>query len=46
MELMNALSKKLLWLWPGDSLGHQEGERPPLEAGTRRLVKGQQPTKT
>jgi hypothetical protein len=27
-----------LWLWHGDSLGTQEGEHPPLEAGTRGLV--------
>jgi hypothetical protein len=45
MELMSALSQTLLWLWPGNSLGHQEGECPPLEVGTRGLVKEQQTIK-
>jgi hypothetical protein len=30
---------QLLWLWPGDSSGTQEEDRPPLEACTRALMK-------
>jgi hypothetical protein len=33
---------RVLWLWHGDSSGTKEGERTPLEAGTRGLVKIQQ----
>jgi hypothetical protein len=40
------VSRELLWLWDGSSSGTQEGERPPLEASTRGLVKGQQTKKT
>jgi hypothetical protein len=36
------VSQELLWLWSEDISGTQEEERPLLEAGTRRLVKGQQ----
>jgi hypothetical protein len=32
---------ELLWFWDVDSSGTQEVERPPLEAGTRELAKGQ-----
>jgi hypothetical protein len=31
-----------LWLWIEDGSGTLEEERPPLEADTRRVVKGQQ----
>jgi hypothetical protein len=33
----------LLWLWDGDSSGTQEGDRLPLEAGTRGLVRDSRP---
>jgi hypothetical protein len=33
-------------LWSGDCSGTQARERPPLEAGTRGLVKGQQTEET
>jgi hypothetical protein len=35
-----------MWLWQGESSGSEEGERLPLEAVTRGLVKGQQTEKT
>jgi hypothetical protein len=35
-----------MWPWRVDNSETQEGERPPLEAGTRGLVKGQQTGKT
>jgi hypothetical protein len=40
------VSQQLLWLWKGDSSRTQEGERPPLEAGTRGIVKSQHTNKT
>jgi hypothetical protein len=43
---MNITQQELLWLCEGNSSVTQEGERPPLEAGTRGLVKGQQTEKT
>jgi hypothetical protein len=43
MERECTVSQVLLWLWDGDSLGTQEGERPPLEAGTRGLIRDSRP---
>jgi hypothetical protein len=40
------VSQESLWIWHGDSSGAQEGERSPLEAGTRGLVKGRQTGKS
>jgi hypothetical protein len=37
------LSQESLWLWSGDSYGTQEGERPPLEAGTRGVMRHSKP---
>jgi hypothetical protein len=34
----STVNQESLWLWCGDSLGTQEEERPPLEAGVRGLV--------
>jgi hypothetical protein len=34
--------RDLAWLWRGDSLRIWEGERPPLEAGTRGVLKREQ----
>jgi hypothetical protein len=36
------VSQELLWLWRRESSGTQEEESPPLEVGTRELVKEQQ----
>jgi hypothetical protein len=35
----STVSQELLWLRHGESSGTQEGDRSPLEAGTRGLVK-------
>jgi hypothetical protein len=41
------VSQMLLWLWHGDSSGTQrKGDRQPLEASIRGLVKRQQTEKT
>jgi hypothetical protein len=37
------LKRQLLRLWRGNGLGTQEGERPPLEAGTRGLMEDSRP---
>jgi hypothetical protein len=37
------VSHVLPWLWDGDNLGTQEGERPLLEAGTQILVRDSGP---
>jgi hypothetical protein len=39
----STVSQVLLWLWDGNSSGIQEGKRPPLEAGTRELVRDSRP---
>jgi hypothetical protein len=39
MEKDCAVNHVLLWLWEGDSLGTEEGDRQPLEAGARGLVR-------
>jgi hypothetical protein len=41
LKMENALES--LWLWDGDSSGTHEGERQPLEAGTRGLVRHSKP---
>jgi hypothetical protein len=38
--------QECLWLWLGNKSGNQEGERPPLDAGTRSIVKGEQTERT
>jgi hypothetical protein len=43
MKLVTALNKDPLWLWDWNSSGRQERERPPLEDGTRGLVRDNRP---
>jgi hypothetical protein len=35
----STVSQELLWLWHGDSSGTHKSKHPPLEAGTRGLVR-------
>lgn len=39
----STVSQELLWLWERESSWTQQEERPPLEAGTRGIVKESRP---